>query len=115
MLEKMIATEKREGFKVAYIDTDNFLDLFYVASAGQDKQFIDTVEMVVSNTPAADVVEVRHGKWIDLHDENVLYEQTYKCSICGEWFVFESGTPKENEYNYCSHCGAKMDGHKKDD
>lgn len=41
-----------------YINADDFLDLFYVASAGQDKAFIETVEMVVADTPTADVEEV---------------------------------------------------------
>lgn len=68
---------------------------------------------VVETAETADVQEVRHGRWIDLHDENVLYEQTYKCSACGEWFVIEAGTPKENGYKYCPNCGARMDGEKK--
>lgn len=37
---------------------DDFLDLFYVASAGQDKAFFKTVEMVVEDTPTVDAVEV---------------------------------------------------------
>lgn len=41
-----------------YIAVDDFLDLFYVASAGQDKAFIETAEMVVADTPTADVIEV---------------------------------------------------------
>lgn len=43
-----------------YIDVEHFLDLFYTASAGQDKCFIETVEMVVEDTPTADVVSVCH-------------------------------------------------------
>ena len=41
--------------------------------------------------PAADVVEVQHGKWVDLH-----------CSVCGKigWM---------DEDAYCPNCGAKMD------
>ena len=38
----------------------DFLDLFYVASAGQDKTFIKAVEMVVEDTPPVDAVEVAH-------------------------------------------------------
>lgn len=37
---------------------DDFLDLFYVASAGQDKAFISAVEMVLKDTPTIDAVEV---------------------------------------------------------
>ena len=40
------------------IYADDFLDLFYVASAGQDKMFVKVVEQVVEDTPTADVVEV---------------------------------------------------------
>ena len=40
------------------IYVDDFLDLFYVASAGQDKMFVKVVEQVVEDTPTADVVEV---------------------------------------------------------
>lgn len=40
------------------IYADDFLDLFYVASAGQDKMFVKVVEQVIEDTPTADVVEV---------------------------------------------------------
>lgn len=40
------------------IYADDFLDLFYVASAGQDKMFVKVVEQVVEDMPTADVVEV---------------------------------------------------------
>ena len=48
------------------IYADDFLDLFYVASAGQDKMFVKVVEQVVEDTPTADVVEVvrcKDCKW----------------------------------------------------
>ena len=35
------------------IYADDFLDLFYVASAGQDKMFIKVVEQVIKDTPTA--------------------------------------------------------------
>ena len=47
------------------IDADDFLDLFYVASAGQDKAFINVVEMVVADTPTIDAEPVRSGQWIE--------------------------------------------------
>ena len=40
------------------IYSDDFLDLFYIASAGQDKMFVKVVEQVIEDTPTADVVEV---------------------------------------------------------
>lgn len=52
---------------------------------------------VVRNTPTADVVEVKHGRWI-----TVTQNMAWKCSDCGELSCCEP--------NYCPHCGAKMDG-----
>ena len=43
---------------MAYINTDDFLELFTVASAGQDEQFINTVKMVLEDTPVADVGDI---------------------------------------------------------
>lgn len=47
---------------------------------------------IVLNHPAADVVEVVHGRWID----------HMKCSVCGQvdW----------TKPNFCPNCGARMDG-----
>jgi rubrerythrin len=57
--------------------------------------------------PTADVVEVRHGHWIEhiekpswLEDDVEVY---YNCSECGtsHWSI---------EPPYCPECGARMDG-----
>ena len=57
------------------IYADDFLDLFYVASAGQDKEFIKTVEMVVEDTPTVSVItaiDIANGvtvnEWISVKD-----------------------------------------------
>ena len=46
------------------------------------------------------------GRWIeeDMFDGDVAY----RCSECNELFWLESGTPKDNEYNFCPKCGAKL-------
>ena len=53
---------------------------------------------------AADVVEVRHGEWGDTGDFQLdtIYSG-WKCSECD--FIYCGG-----KFNYCPHCGAKMDG-----
>ena len=52
---------------------------------------------LLEDTPAADVVEVRHGEWIDGKCGH------YKiCSECKQIADFD--------FDYCPHCGAKMDG-----
>lgn len=61
----------------------------------------------VEQTPAADVVEVRHGSWIFDH---MTGERAYyaNCSECGnrKHFVNQEAAQKEK---YCSLCGARMD------
>ena len=52
---------------------------------------------VVKNLPAADVSEVRHGKW----DRNPI---AIVCSECGKAFGLV-----EMFAHYCPSCGAKMD------
>ena len=52
---------------------------------------------MVKEFPTADVVEVRHGRWID-------DETAYICSVCFH------GSPSGAKWNYCPNCGAKMDG-----
>lgn len=53
----------------------------------------------IEKIPNADVVEVKHGKWITLEAEIGLYS----CSLCGHKIL-------RAECNYCPNCGAKMDG-----
>ena len=61
----------------------------------------------VLKIPVADVVEVKHGRWIN---ERMLiggFAEKWgcDCSICGETFEEPLWKP-----NYCPNCGARMDG-----
>ena len=86
-----------------YIDADNLLSLFYVASAGQDKEFAKTVEMVVDDTPTIDAVEVVRCKdckhWIVDSYWNGNPDKIRACRFAG-WIIGANG--------YCVH-GEKMD------
>lgn len=57
--------------------------------------------------PAADVEEVRHGRWIK------KYRGNYLCSVCGAWYrtTDEYGNIIDGEMRakYCEECGAKME------
>lgn len=77
----------------------------------------DNIVQLMKDAPEADVVEVRHGRWIKhkpdseyikgLHQlgiakgmgENSIY---WTCSECEHWGVLH--------YKYCPNCGARMDG-----
>ena len=54
---------------------------------------------ILNQFPGADVAPVRHGRWIASHDEFCA------CSIC-KYPVYLMW----DQTNYCSNCGAKMDG-----
>ena len=54
----------------------------------------------------SDVAPVRHGHWKEEEGWS-LDDYYYTCSVCGEDYVTIDGrTP---DYNFCPHCGAKMD------
>ena len=58
----------------------------------------------LSAIPAADVVEVVHGKWIHLNDGD------WECSNCKESFVIcVCGKDRTWKHPYFPSCGAKMD------
>ena len=57
----------------------------------------DDVDFGVDKIPAADVVEVRHGYWIDHHSGGSF------CSACKRW------VPYSHHPKYCETCGARMD------
>lgn len=58
-------------------------------------------ESAIERLSAADVVPVRHERWIE---KPYLLGISRFCSACGSNY----GMPHE-VYNYCPNCGAKMD------
>ena len=52
--------------------------------------------------PAADVVEVRRGKWTEVWICTEHCFSVYECSVCGKNAMGEG--------DFCPNCGAKMDG-----
>lgn len=59
-----------------------------------------TVTEFVDDLPAADVQEVKHGRFYlnELDDK-------WTCTVCGK-SIYYYGIPS---HNYCPYCGAKMD------
>ena len=77
---------------------------------------IDDVQFGIDKIPAADVAEVRHGKWIKTYPDNRL-DGDYYCSNCYAGVDIATGeeTPIDRELYYCPNCGARMDGKVCDD
>lgn len=68
----------------------------------------DNVAKMIELLPAADVEEVKHGKWMGKQLDNFRkYEVT--CSNCG-WVGIENydSYNDPSDFNYCPNCGAKM-------
>lgn len=63
------------------------------------------VKQVMVGMPAADVQEVRHGRW----ERNNKDEFFYSCSNCGHKAYGNTAEIVAGGYDYCPQCGAKMD------
>lgn len=64
--------------------------------------------------PIADVAEVKHGEWLTPQNDTIR-GQKFTCSVCGKIAYYPQPTRLKNwvkhcSYEYCPHCGAKMDG-----
>jgi len=95
--------------KAEYIDRDELYSALF-AMNGKNGNGWDMVEVLelVENFPFADVAPVVHAHWI--HDESGWeWDNYYQCSACKNEFMFNEGTPAENDAAYCPYCGAKMD------
>ena len=53
--------------------------------------------------------EQKTGRWIYMKDC-----EDWFCSNCKDIFMLLEGTPKDNDYNYCPNCGAKMESDNND-
>jgi hypothetical protein len=80
-------------------DNDTFISL---------PQALDIIEEL----PAADVVEVRRGEWVEKND--CWGDTYYDCTACNESFCLIDGSPVLNLFNFCPNCGADMRGNNND-
>lgn len=65
---------------------------------------------IIRELPAADVAPVVHAEWM----QNPYCKRIFYCSECGGQVEDGSYNPNPSEhFPYC-HCGAKMDGERKE-
>lgn len=83
----------------AYIDLCKALSQKSKICPGADEPTVKNVFAIVMHAPAADVVEVRHGRW--KNGGNGLYDI---CTACGKEIYLAI------PMNYCPECGALMGG-----
>lgn len=61
---------------------------------------------IIKKEPTVDIELYAQWKQPSCFDEE---NNVFRGSNCKEEFVLISGSPKENGYEYCPHCGCKMD------
>ena len=64
------------------------------------KECVDLGRKLIKEIPTADVVEVRHGEWVESVNKFGLGQSN--CSICGGYM------DGYVHYPYCPYCGAKL-------
>lgn len=88
-----------------YIDAEKLKDLYQPIDGKDYKVSMDIVRLNIDDIPTADVQEIKHGKWINRRFIiDVVSAVYHTCSNCNEELI---GTDSDN---YCSKCGAIMDG-----
>ena len=70
-----------------------------------------TARQKIKKLPAADVAEVRRGRWNGKTNPNWPAHSHLECSNCGWWNTKNASVIKGKVMlSYCPNCGAKMDG-----
>lgn len=92
-----------------YIEREFALNVLCRENCGHDYEANKCNNCYTSNfinyLPAADVEEVKHGKWIEYPRAHY-----FKCSECKETVPYKKAVliRGKRKYKYCPHCGAKM-------
>ena len=79
------------------------IDYYLSHSVGGEHYAYEICTKEIQNVPKADVVEVKHSKWIGFPNNGVW---DLKCDNCHRIIPFGQ-TPET--MHYCPQCGAKMD------
>lgn len=92
---------------VDYIDREKIFSIWRSMPAPAS---VTSLAAAISQTPAADVAEVRHGRWIGIEydgyaDGFPVYD-LWECSECGEEV---KGEDVPVSHPWCHSCGARMD------
>lgn len=84
-----------------------FPHLEYIAR----KEAVEIIrDLCIKQEPTVDAEPIRHGRWVTEWTGEIMIVDGVKselgivrCSVCG-------GDQGKENYEYCPHCGAKMDG-----
>ena len=84
---------------------ESLLDSDVLRASKTASVIYDQIMYDIEHIPAADVAEVKHGKWIEYPRAHY-----FKCSECKETVPYKKAVliRGKRKYKYCPHCGAKM-------
>ena len=80
-------------------------------SKEESPKLVAYILSAVEKMPGIDVVERKHGKWLDVQNPLDIYVEC-ECSLCRERY-FKLSNSKDFRwipFNYCPNCGADMRG-----
>ncbi len=90
-----------------YIDAEGVMRACYDSFVKTNNKAYKEIALLVEAVPAADVQEVKHGRWLmtDGYPHKVYCSECYATLIPNvEWFKTYNIAS-----NYCPNCGASMD------
>lgn len=91
--------EKRKGIK-----RGKWRVIYEIGEAPCRACDVDDLKMELDEAPTIEAEPIRHGKWTITE---VFDFKNMTCSSCGWLYEYYAGM--EEEWNYCPHCGARMD------
>ena len=97
-----------------YIDADKLLEYLEKEAEREDVKYsfiglgVQATINEIKKFPLEDVAPVIHAHWEYRYDTGI-YQTEFLCSRCKGLIETYSCTVDEVEYEYCPHCGAKMD------
>lgn len=109
------ANERVRKMNDEYIRLDTTIigidSLINKASTAEEAKVLFAVKDVIYNQQryVIDVQPVKHGQWEEIEEYGGWGGTYFRCSICGDEWDLDTGTPVENGMKYCPNCGAKMD------
>ena len=92
---------------MAYIEREKVLEIAkdeYYSDFHKSMADLTSLRELLEDTPAADMVEVRHSYWQCFNVR--MPSRDITCRYCNRTETISNG---EEDFEYCPHCGAKMD------
>lgn len=86
-----------------YISRMETLADFEACNAENPNWTPQRVKTLLLRQPAADVAPVVHARW-------VRERSNWYCTGCNKGYRITNGAPTASTFDYCPHCGARMDG-----